>query len=97
MWIKVRRAEPYTMDGKNTGVLFLVNNFDYPDPKMRRMGTEVDKERMLDLFNQMGFIIFYYENLTKQEFFDLMKQLSNSEHLRSADCLFFTVMTFAYR
>lgn len=87
----------YEMNGKNRGVLFLVNNFDFIDPKMRRNGAEKDTELLLDLFNQMGFIIFYYENLNTPEFVNLAQQLSTSEYLQSADGLFFAVLTHGYQ
>lgn len=85
--------ETYTMNGKNRGVLFLVNNIDFPTQKDRRNGAEMDKKRLLDLFNQMEFTIFYYENLKMIEFLSLMQQLSTSEQLRQGDCLFFGVLT----
>lgn len=85
--------ETFRMQGKNRGVLFLVNNIDFPDAKIRRHGAEIDKMRLLDLFNQMGFTIFYYENLKKGQFMNLVEQLSTSDHLRSSDCLFFGVLT----
>lgn len=83
----------YKMNGDNRGVFFLVNNIDFPHPRMRRNGAEKDKARLLDLFNQLGFTLFYYENLKKPEFLYLMQQLSSSEDLRTADCLFLAVLT----
>lgn len=87
----------YNLNGKNRGVLFVVNNIDFPNPDRRRTGAERDTERLLDLFNQMEFTIFNYINLRKSEFVSLMQQLSSSKHLRSADCLFFVVLTHGNR
>lgn len=83
----------YDMTGTKRGVLFLVNNIDFPDPYKRRNGAEVSTERLLDLFNQMGFTIFSYKNLAKEECFCKVEQLTTSEHLRQADSLFFIVLS----
>lgn len=83
----------YKMNGDNRGVFFLVNNIDFAHQRKRRNGAEKDKARLLDLFNQLGFTIFYYENLEKPQFLSQVKLLSTSEYLRQADCLFLAVLT----
>lgn len=86
----------YSMRSKHRGVLFLVNIIDFPlkDKKEnRRNGAEVDKDFLLDLFNQMGFKLFYYENINAGQFSSLIKQLSSSNNLRMADSLVFALLT----
>lgn len=83
----------YAMNGKNKGVVFIVNIIDFPDPAKRRDGAEVSKQLLLDLYSQRGFTPFYYESLTKARFLNLVDQLTTSKHLNSANCLFFVLLS----
>uniref|UniRef100_A0A336LMF0 CSON011090 protein n=1 Tax=Culicoides sonorensis TaxID=179676 RepID=A0A336LMF0_CULSO len=85
--------ETYSMKSKHRGVLFLVNIIDFKEKDKRRNGAESDKEVLLDLFNQMGFKLFYYENINADQFSSLIKQLSSAGCLRMADCLVFGLLT----
>ena len=53
----------YDMNSRNRGICFLVNIIDFKNEEPRR-GAEHDKINLISLFRQMGFGIFYYENLT---------------------------------
>lgn len=56
---------PYSMRSKNRGVLFLVNIIDIQNkPDKYRNGAMWDKIKLITLFREFGFKIFYYENLT---------------------------------
>lgn len=85
--------ETYPMRSKHRGVLFLVNIIDFKEKDKRRNGAEADKHRLLDLFDQMGFKLFYYENINAEQFSGLIKQLSSSNNLRTTDCLVFGLLT----
>lgn len=89
----LKGIETYQMRSKHRGVLFLVNIIDFHDKDKRRNGAEVDKDRLLDLFDQMGFSLFYYENINSDQFNSLIKQLSSSSYLRTADSLVFGLLT----
>lgn len=55
----------YEMNSKNRGVLFFVNIIKFDQDKHdERLGAELDRENLLHLYDQMGFKIFYYENIT---------------------------------
>lgn len=78
----------YSMKSKNRGVLFLVNIIEVNgQPKQYRNGAEIDKANLIKLFREFGFIVFYYENLTLQEFRHLVDELIKSNYLRKTDCL----------
>lgn len=82
------RILSYPMRSKNRGVLFLVNIINIKDkPSLYRNGAIVDKHRLISLFKQFGFEIFYYEDLTLNEFQHLVDQLIASKYLRKTDCL----------
>lgn len=85
--------ETYQMRSKHRGVLFLVNIIDFHAADRRRNGAEMDKDRLLDLFDQMGYKLFYYENINSDQFNSLIKQLSSSNNLRTADSLVFGLLT----
>lgn len=87
--------QTYTMKTRQRGVLFLVNMIDFPalGKFTKREGAWVDKNNMIDLFRQMGFTIFYYENLHRQQFHQLLSEFHRSQYLRRAECLVFGLLT----
>lgn len=54
----------YTMESKLRGVAFIANIIHF-DNYSRRNGAEADRDNLVSLFKQMGFTVFYYEDLTK--------------------------------
>lgn len=85
--------ETYNMTSNCRGVLFLVNIIEFQDFDRRRNGADVDKKNLISLFRQMGFQIFYYENLFREQFDLLLNQFSRSNFLRRPDCLVFALLT----
>lgn len=78
----------YSMKSKNRGVLFLVNIIEIKnEPDQYRNGAIVDKMKLIKLFREFGFKIFYYENITLSEFRHLVDELIKSTYLRKTDCL----------
>uniref|UniRef100_A0A1I8P3L8 Caspase family p20 domain-containing protein n=1 Tax=Stomoxys calcitrans TaxID=35570 RepID=A0A1I8P3L8_STOCA len=86
--MKHDKTETYDMKTKNNrGVLFMVNiiNFEYAAEKDRN-GAKNDTDAMLYLFKELGFKLFSYTNLTKQQFFVLLEELLKSEHTKNTEC-----------
>lgn len=56
----------YSMHSNSRGVAFIINivNFDLKK-KERREGALVDKRDLINLFRGLGFIVYYYEDITK--------------------------------
>lgn len=78
---------------QNRGVLFMVNNINFISEKTRS-GAERDGQRIINLFRQMGFTIFYYQNIPNWTVLnELLEQLAVSEYLRTTDCFVFGIMT----
>lgn len=83
-----RNILAYPMRSKNRGVLFLVNIIEIENqPDQYRNGAILDKMKLIALFREFGFKIFYYENLTLSEFRYLVDELVKSKHLRATDSL----------
>lgn len=59
-------ATCYSMSSKYRGVAFIINivNFDLKKED-RREGALVDKRDLINLFHGLGFIVYYYEDITK--------------------------------
>lgn len=53
----------YEMQSECRGVLFYANIIEFHDGDDRG-GAEKDRENFISLFRQMGFDIFYFENIT---------------------------------
>lgn len=84
----------YEMHSNHRGILFLVNIIEFHNnAEERRNGANIDKDSLIDVFRQMGFKVFYYENLRRDEFDQLVNQLSRSEYLRKPECLVFALLT----
>lgn len=58
--------ECYSMRSKNRGVAFIVNIINFSSLSPKRVGAEQDKVNLVALFQQMGFVVMYYEDLTFQ-------------------------------
>lgn len=65
-----RNLEAYPMRRRNRGVIFIVNVITYiNDTHPKRNGAETDKDNLVSLFRQLGFTVFYYEDLTREVWF----------------------------
>lgn len=84
--------EAYEMRRHNRGVVFIVNIINYKnDTHPKRNGAETDKVNLISLFQQLGFTVFYYEDLTREELLDLIKELKHSSYL-STECFAFYIL-----
>lgn len=56
----------YSMSSPYRGVAFIINivNFDLKKNE-RREGAHVDKRDLINLFRGLGFVVYYYEDITK--------------------------------
>lgn len=89
-----KRIPIYPMKSKNRGVFFMVNIIEFPKrEKTKRSGAEVDSKYLLHLFQELGFVCFEKENITKTEFFDLLRQLRNSEYLAKTESFVLALMS----
>lgn len=87
-----RLLDAYPMKSAKRGVIFIVNIIKYKnDTHPKRNGAEMDKENLVSLFRQLGFTVFYYEDLTNQDFMYLVKELKTSTHL-SSECFAFYIL-----
>lgn len=89
---KPRLLEVYPMKSSRRGVIFIVNIITYKNnTHPTRNGAEADRDNLVSLFRQLGFTVFYYEDLTNEDFHYLVKELKNSPHL-SAECFAFYIL-----
>ncbi|KAH8379887.1 hypothetical protein KR009_007819 [Drosophila setifemur] len=88
----------YTMQSRhNRGVLFMVNIMDFPDPKRKRNGAEVDSKSLTHLFSELGFTIFAYGNMNQQQFFGVLNQVTSSTYVQNTECFVMVLMTHGNR
>ncbi|XP_053690230.1 caspase Dronc [Sabethes cyaneus] len=82
----------YPMKSRNRGTVFILNIITYiNNTHPVRNGAKTDKDNLVSLFRQLGFKVFYYEDLTRADYDDLIAQLKRSEFL-SAECFAFYVL-----
>ncbi|XP_055383291.1 caspase Dronc [Condylostylus longicornis] len=84
----------YQMVSKQRGVFFCVNiiNFRYKN-QYKRSGAEIDGQSLLHLFKELGYSLFYYEDLTAAEFFSLLKKLLDSDYVKNVDSFVMALMS----
>lgn len=90
------KLQVYNMKSKRRGVFFFVNIIKFQkalSEKENRDGAEKDKENLVTLFSEMNYTIFYYEDLTRDEFNELLNMLLKSEYLDKIDSFVFCVQT----
>lgn len=64
----------YKMDSLNRGVLFFINIIKYDnDVSSERKGAEFDRDNFIHFFKEMGFKVFYYENITAAVSYNMTK------------------------
>lgn len=87
------KLQVFRMTSKKRGVFFFVNIINFKDPSKKRVAAEMDKENLITLFREMNYSVFYYENLTREEFFELISLLKQSDYLKEADSFVFCMQT----
>lgn len=83
----------YSMRSRRRGVFFFANIIKFQDSKTDRRGAERDHDNLVTLFREMGFTIFYYENLTRDQLMKLLRELVVSEYLTRIDSFFLCIQT----
>lgn len=88
----------YSMKNKNRGVFFYVNIIKFgANHAQARDGAEKDRDNLITLFTEMNFTVFYYEDLTRDEFTNRLCLLIQSKHLKSTDSFVCCVQTHGER
>lgn len=87
------KLQVYNMKSKSRGVFFFVNIIRFVKEQTNRAGAEKDKENLITLFTEMNYKVFYYEDLTRGEFLDLVNQLIKSDYLKKIDSFVFCIQT----
>lgn len=82
----------YSMKSAKRGVFFFVNIINFPQKKTRS-GADCDRENLITLFREMGYKIFYYEDLRREQFIELIRELTKSDHLKGIDSFVMCVQT----
>lgn len=83
----------YSMKSKKRGVFFFVNIIEFMNDTKSRNGAEMDRENLITAFREMNYTIFYYENLLRHEFDQLLNQLIESDYLKQVDSFIFCTQT----
>ncbi|XP_030385240.1 caspase Dronc [Scaptodrosophila lebanonensis] len=81
----------------NRGVLFMVNIIDFPNPGVIRNGAFKDGEELIHLFREIGFTIFPYINLNKEQYMRILKELTSSQYVENTECFVMVLMTHGNR
>ncbi|KAH8349661.1 hypothetical protein KR084_003741 [Drosophila pseudotakahashii] len=87
----------YRMKSRNRGVLLLVNIMDFPDPQSKRSGAETDSKSLEHLFEGMDFKVCSHDNLSQQEFFDVLGKLTSSSFVKETECFVLVLMSHGTR
>ncbi|KAK9302737.1 hypothetical protein QLX08_005356 [Tetragonisca angustula] len=82
-------VQTYPMRSKPRGLVLIITNIDYAHPdKEPRTSAIYDELNLKQLFEQMGFHVFSFCNLTAQEMLNEIKEFSKHKDLRKVDSCF---------
>lgn len=87
------KLQVYNMKSRKRGVFFFVNIINFKSKGEPRNGADKDRENLVTLFREMGYTVFYYEDLTCNEFFDLLNELRVSPYLKNIDSFVLCIQT----
>jgi caspase Dronc len=82
----------YQMKSPKRGVFFFANIINFQNKK-QRSGADCDRENLITLFREMGYKIFYYEDLKREQFIQLIRELTESDYLKNIDSFIMCVQT----
>ena len=102
--LKVKPVEPgkhmmpsekcYSMTSRPRGYWIIVNNYEFDNRHCERVGSEKDAERLEQVAEELGFIVERYKNLSVDEMFTLMQDVSKRKtELIKHDALFVVIMS----
>ncbi|XP_069790139.1 caspase-7-like isoform X3 [Narcine bancroftii] len=78
--------EVYKMDSSPLGICLILNNKLFPGTHFKeRSGTDKDAERLKEVFNDLGFDVRKYDNLTVNEMVQKLEAYSHYDH-NAMDC-----------
>lgn len=87
----------YPMASRNRGVAFIINMVSFiNDTLPERKGSKKDGTNLISLFQQLGFKVFYNENVTMANYTELLAKLKSSNHL-PCDCFVFYILSHGKR
>ena len=85
--------ERYKMNHTRRGKAIIFNHGDFTRLKLnRRDGTNIDRDRLSTILNQLDFEVEPYEDRTLEEIQRILEETRNEDH-SDADCIFVAVMT----
>lgn len=77
------------MESKNKrGIFFMVNSDDH-----QRQELDDDAHSLLSLFQQLGFKLYAYNNITLTQFFYLLEELLSSDKINDIECFVLVLKT----
>ncbi|XP_076679375.1 death regulator Nedd2-like caspase [Andrena cerasifolii] len=82
-------VQKYPMRSKPRGLVLLITNINYTySDELPRSSAALDEQNLKQLFQQMGFQVIPYLDLTGQELIEKVKEFSQREDLRKVDSCF---------
>uniref|UniRef100_A0A1B0C8E6 Caspase family p20 domain-containing protein n=2 Tax=Lutzomyia longipalpis TaxID=7200 RepID=A0A1B0C8E6_LUTLO len=85
------KIKSYKMCSRDRGILFLINIINFKRPNLNRLGANFDRDNLIYLFNELGFTIYYYEDINPEEMFHLIESVITT--CDNTECFVFGIMT----
>ncbi|CAO1410537.1 unnamed protein product [Diamesa serratosioi] len=82
----------YNMKSKCRGIFFLVNIIRFTNQK-DRSGANADHDNLVTLFRELGYTIYYYEDLTKEKCFNLLNELIHTKEMKEVNSFVLCILT----
>jgi caspase-8 len=83
----------YQMSSLPRGHCVIINNIDFEIEDLKRASAHCDGTFLRDIFQELGFVVFYYENLTSTAIKNTFGRHSKSEELKNHDAFIGVIMS----
>lgn len=83
----------YQMSSMPRGHCVIINNIDFEIEDLKRSSAHCDGTFLKDIFQELGFIVYYYENLTSTAIKSTFCYHSNLEDLKNHDAFVGVIMS----
>uniref|UniRef100_A0A6B2E8A4 Putative caspase nc n=1 Tax=Phlebotomus kandelakii TaxID=1109342 RepID=A0A6B2E8A4_9DIPT len=87
------KLKVYKMKSRNRGVLLLINIIKFKNAKLNRFGANYDRDNLIYLFTELGFTIYYEEDIKPEKMFQYIEIFQMRAILEKYDCFVFGIMT----
>ncbi|XP_060065243.1 caspase-3-like [Ylistrum balloti] len=87
------QKEIYRMTAKRRGLAIIINNADFGKRALKRVGSDLDRDKLSRVLSQLHFSVKIYNNMTGADMLKIAEESSNWDYHGASDCFVFAVLS----